>query len=164
VVAAGVILPPNFHHPEIDDSKALNPAKRLKLYSVIVDNAVAYSFGFVNHRWIDEINVLQATILAMRKAVMSLATRPELVVTDAVHIPELPYPQENVVGGDRRSISVAAASILAKVRRDRVMVNFHRIYPQYNFEVHKGYATRKHRAAILQYGPCPIHRKTFKLI
>lgn len=164
VVAASVILPPFFYDAAIDDSKVLTPAKRRELFTLIVENALAYSFGLVNHRRIDQVNILQATITAMRKAVLGLAREPDLVMTDAVWIPNLPYPQENIIKGDERSISIAAASILAKVRRDRIMVNFHKVYPEYSFDKHKGYATRKHRDAISCYGPCPIHRKSFKLL
>lgn len=164
VVAASVILPPFFYDAAIDDSKVLTPAKRRELFTLIVENALAYSFGLVNHQRIDQVNILQATITAMRKAVLGLAREPDLVMTDAVWIPNLPYPQENIIKGDERSISIAAASILAKVRRDRIMVNFHKVYPEYSFDKHKGYATRKHRDAISCYGPCPIHRKSFKLL
>ena len=164
VVAASVILPPFFYHAEIDDSKALTPAKRRELFAMIIENALAYSFGLINHHRIDQVNILQATIAAMRKAITGLGKKPDLVMTDAVRIPDLPYPQENIIKGDRRSISIAAASILAKVRRDKIMLNFHKIYPEYGFDQHKGYATRKHREAISSYGPCLIHRKSFKLL
>lgn len=164
VVAASVILPPFFYHSQIEDSKKLSPKKRVELFHLIVEVALAYGFGLVNHRAIDRINIYQATIKAMRKAVLSLRVKPTLVITDAVFVTELPFHQENFIKGDEKSLSIAAASILAKVRRDEIMVRFHKIYPEYSFDEHKGYATRKHRIAISTYGPCPIHRRSFKLI
>ncbi len=164
VVAASVILPPFFYHPEIKDSKCLSTSKRQQLYEVIVENALTYGFGFVNHRIIDKVNILQATIIAMRKAIMRLTVEPNLVITDAVFLPDLPYLQKNIIKGDQKSLTIAAASILAKVRRDEIMLRFNKHYPNYNFDQHKGYATKKHRVAIVNYGPCSIHRRSFKLI
>ncbi len=164
VVAACVVLPPYFFHPAIDDSKKLSPGKRQSLFDLIIRNALAYSFGYANHRTIDRINIYQATIRAMQKAISNLSLKPDLVITDAVFIPDLPFPQKNIIKGDEKSISIAAASILAKVRRDEIMMRFHKAYPQYNFDQHKGYPTKKHRLALARYGPCLIHRKTFKLI
>ncbi len=164
VVAAAVILPKKFHNTEIDDSKRLSALKREKLYRIITDRAVCYSFGSVEPSIIDEINILNATKLAMEKAIHGLYPQPEIVLIDALHIKELPFQQIALVRGDTISISIAAASILAKVKRDAMMRDYHRIYPRYYFNRHKGYPTKLHRDCIMRYGPCSIHRKTFRLL
>jgi ribonuclease HII len=164
VVAAAVVLPRNYLHPEINDSKKLSPAKRDKLYTIIIEAAVAYSFGIVDARTIDTINILEATKKAMRKAIAMLDPLPQFVLIDGYPIGDLPIKYQALVKGDTLSISIAAASILAKVRRDKIMCEYHRCYPQYHFHRHKGYPTRLHRNRIQRYGSCPIHRKSFKLL
>lgn len=166
VVAAAVILPRNFEDPQIDDSKKLTAVLREKLFTVIIQSAVSYAFGIVDHETIDRINILNATKKAMHQAVMSLSPIPEVVLIDAVKIPDLPvsYEQMPLIKGDTLSISIAAASILAKVRRDAIMREYHEKYPQYHFDQHKGYPTKLHRSCIQEHGPCPIHRMTFRLL
>lgn len=164
VVAAAVILPPGYHHPEIDDSKKLTPAQRSRLFEVIVENALGHAFGIVDVTTIDLVNILNATKIAMREALRGLVRRPELVLIDALRIEDLGMRQAAIVHGDALSLSIAAASILAKVKRDRLMLAYHEIYPQYGFDRHKGYPTREHRAMIQRHGPCPIHRKSFQLL
>lgn len=164
VVAAAVILPKDFVHPEIDDSKKLSPKKRNRLYDVITGSAIAYSFGVVNARVIDDINILEATKSAMSTAVFKLNPIPEFVLIDALRIDALPYQQSALIKGDTLSISIAAASILAKVHRDAIMCDYHKTYPQYQFDKHKGYPTKLHRARIKEFGSCSIHRKSFHLL
>ncbi len=164
VIACAVILPTNFFHPGIDDSKKLTAGQREKIYEVITAAAVAYAFGAADHRYIDEHNILNATRQAMHDAITALQPRPQAVLIDALRIDGLDCEQYPLVRGDALSISIAAASILAKVRRDRIMLDFHRQFPQYRFDQHKGYPTAQHRQLIRQYGPCPIHRRSFKLL
>lgn len=164
VVAAAVILPRNFFHPEINDSKKLSPAKRERLYGIIINSAVDHAFGVVDARIIDTINILEATKSAMNTAITALIPPPQFVLIDALKIDELPYQQFALTKGDTLSISIAAASILAKVRRDAMMCKYHKSYPQYHFHRHKGYPTRLHRECIRKYGSCPIHRKSFRLL
>ncbi len=163
VVAAAVILPRDFYHPEIDDSKKLSANKREELFQIIQESALSYSFGIVAPEVIDRINILEATKLAMTQAIMGLSRRPEIVLIDAIKLDKLPYEQLPIIKGDTLSISIASASILAKVRRDSIMLEYHRQYPVYGFDRHKGYPTFFHRQSIKRYGPCPIHRKTFHL-
>ncbi len=164
VVAAAVILPRHFFHPDIDDSKKLSAKQRERLFPQITAAALAYAFGLADHLVIDECNILNATKRAMREAILALRPRPEAVLIDAVRLDGLECEQHPLIKGDTLSISIAAASILAKVRRDRIMVDYHRQYPQYRFDRHKGYPTSLHRDLIRRYGPCPIHRKSFKLL
>jgi ribonuclease HII len=164
VIAAAVILPRNFFHPAINDSKKLSPAQRAKTYPIITAAAVAYAFGIVDHLVIDEINILNATKRAMREAIRGLSVSPEAVLIDAVKLDDLGCEQISLIRGDTLSISIAAASILAKVRRDGIMVEFGKMYPLYQFHRHKGYPTALHRACIKKFGPCPIHRKSFRLL
>jgi len=164
VVAAAVILPRNFFHPAINDSKKLSPAQRAKAYPIITAAAVAYAFGIVDHLVIDEINILNATKRAMLGAIRGLSVLPEAVLIDAVKLEDLGCEQISLIRGDTLSISIAAASILAKVRRDGIMVEYHQLYPAYQFHQHKGYPTTLHRKCIKKFGPCPIHRKSFKLL
>jgi len=164
VVAAAVILERNFYNSEIDDSKKLSPAKREKLYALITNIALSYSFGIVESEIIDEINILNATKRAMRQAINGLKISPNLVLIDAVTITDLPFRQISIIKGDTLSLSIAAASILAKVKRDTIMQKYHKIYPMYQFNKHKGYPTKLHRQCIKEHGPCPIHRKTFRLL
>ena len=164
VVAAAVILPKNFYHPEINDSKKLSACKREKLYGIIKESALTYSFGIIKSTIIDKINILNATKLAMREAINSLSPTPEIILIDAIRIDDIPFKQIPLIKGDTLSISIAAASILAKVKRDTIMREYHEVYPQYQFHKHKGYPTKLHRECIKAHGPCPIHRKTFRLL
>lgn len=161
VAAAAVILPPDRDISFLNDSKKLSPKKRDELFDVICAEAVAYSVTLIDAQRIDEINILQATYEAMRQAVSGLQTRPDVLVNDAVTIPGIDLPQAAVVKGDAKCISVAAASILAKVTRDRLMEEYDALYPGYGFAKHKGYGTAAHIEAIRTLGPCPIHRRSF---
>ncbi len=162
VVAAAVILPKDCEILYLNDSKKLSAARREALYGEITEKAVCYGIGMASPERIDEINILQATYEAMRQAVNALSVKPDRFLNDAVVIPGIdPARQEAIIKGDAKSVSIAAASILAKVTRDRIMVEYDRIYPQYGFAAHKGYGTKAHMEALLQYGPCPIHRRTF---
>ena len=161
VVAAAVVLAHDRRIRGLADSKLLAPAEREGLFHLIQERAVAVGVGIVDHATIDRINILQATRQAMAEALARLAVMPELIITDFVTLPALPCPQKNLVAGDRRCASVAAASIVAKVVRDRIMVEVDRRFPVYGFARHKGYATPEHLAALDLYGPCPIHRRTF---
>ena len=161
VVAAAVVLAPGARIAGVDDSKRLLPEERQRLFDLIQERAVGVGVGIVDHLTIDRINILQATRLAMGQALGALAMEPELVLTDFVTVPGLRCPQRNLVEGDRRSASVAAASIIAKVTRDRIMEEADRQYPMYGFGRHKGYGTPEHRIALEQHGPCALHRRTF---
>lgn len=161
VVAGAVILPEDCQILYLNDSKKLSAAKRDELFDEIKEKAVAYGVGMVSPERIDEINILQATLEAMNKAIKSMGVKPEVVLVDALTIPKLPYKQVGIVKGDARSVSIAAASIIAKVTRDRIMVDMDKIYPEYGFASHKGYGSKAHIEAIKKYGPCPIHRETF---
>lgn len=164
VVAAAVILPRNYHHTDIRDSKLLSAKKRTFLSSVIMHTAVCYAFGIVEPSIIDEINIFGATKRAMCRAITQLIPVPEMVLIDAISLADIAIPQQALIKGDTLSISIAAASILAKVKRDAIMDTYHSQYPQYHFNKHKGYPTKLHRQCIQRYGPCPIHRKTFRLL
>ena len=161
VVAAAVIIAPDRRIRGLADSKLLAPERREELFAVIRERALAVGVGLVDHETIDRINILQATKRAMAEALTALAVVPDLVITDFVALPGLPCPQQNLVEGDRRSASVAAASIVAKVTRDRLMRELDARYPAYGFARHKGYATPEHLAALDRHGPCPIHRRSF---
>jgi ribonuclease HII len=161
VVAAAVVLEPGARIAGVDDSKRLLPEERERLFDVIRGRAIGVAVAVVDHVTIDRINILQATRLAMGQALAALDVEPELVLTDFVAVPGLRCPQRNLVEGDRRSASVAAASIIAKVTRDRIMEEADREYPVYGFRRHKGYATPEHRMALEQHGPCALHRRTF---
>jgi ribonuclease HII len=163
VVAAAVILPPDYRHPEINDSKQLTPGKRGRLYEVIKTDALAVGLGVVEASVIDHVNILQATLMAMRDAVLDLSTVPDYLLIDGRNRIDVRAPQETIIAGDRKSISIAAASIIAKVSRDRIMEIYHRQFPQYNFLKNKGYGTDEHREAIHRYGRCKIHRLSFTL-
>lgn len=162
VVSAAVVLGDNFSVSDITDSKQLSPIKRDKLYHLIFHHAQAVSLGMVENDVIDKINILQAALLSMLYAVEKLCHPPDYVLIDGIYKIDSPVPQETIKKGDQQSISIAAASIIAKVTRDRMMTEYAIKYPQYGFEQHKGYGTKKHRDAIKKYGLCPIHRKTFK--
>lgn len=161
VFAAAVIFPKDFYCADINDSKKLSEKKRERLYDIIIKNAAAYSIKEVSESVIDEINILKATHLAMCRAVEGLSVRPDFVIIDGNSINGLKIPHQTIVKGDSKSMSIAAASILAKVSRDREMKRLSEKYPEYNFAKNKGYGTKEHREAILKYGPCEIHRKTF---
>ena len=161
VVACAVILPKDCDILWLNDSKKLTAKKREELYDVILEGAVAVGIGMASPERIDEINILQATFLAMRRAFDAMQKRCDYALIDGNRMPPLPVPGETIVKGDAKSPSVAAASILAKVSRDRVMLEYAKQYPEYQFEKHKGYGTKVHVEALHTYGPSPIHRKTF---
>lgn len=161
VVAGAVILPVGLKLEGLNDSKQVSARRREELYEEIKEKAVSYGIGMSSPARIDEINILQATYEAMRHAVEDLDTVPDLLLNDAVTIPQVPIRQVGIVKGDARSLSIAAASIMAKVTRDRLMVEYAELYPEYSFEKNKGYGSKEHREALLKYGPCPIHRNTF---
>jgi ribonuclease HII len=162
VVAAAVILPEDFRHDDVRDSKLLTAARRREIAVIIEKTALAWAAAQASEREIEEINILQATFLAMRRAVEKLSLPPTFVLVDHVTIPGLAVPQQPITGGDRLSASIAAASIIAKVTRDGIMEEYHRRFPRYNFAKNKGYGTAEHRQAIGNHGPCSIHRRTFK--
>ena len=161
VCAAAVILPPDIQIEGLNDSKKLTDKKRRALYDVITEQAVSYGIAFADEQEIDEVNILQATFLAMRRAFEKLTVTPDIALIDGNRAPGLSCRERTVVHGDALSASVAAASILAKVTRDRLMEEYDAQYPQYGFAVHKGYGTQRHYAALREFGACPIHRQTF---
>ena len=161
VVTAAVILPRDFSLLGVDDSKKLTPAKRDELFERIKEAAVCWAIGRREPKRIDEINILEATKEAMLDAVNALPVRPDHVLIDAISLKGLELPQTSIIKGDARSVSIAAASILAKVTRDREMVEMAKIWPGYAFESNKGYGTKAHYEGLKALGPCPIHRKTF---
>ena len=161
VCAAAVILPEGLVIEGLNDSKKLSDKKRRALYDIIINQAVACGIALVDEKTVDEINILQATFLAMRQAAEQLTVQPALALVDGNRAPGLRVPVQTVVKGDSLSANIAAASILAKVTRDRLMERLDAEYPQYGFAVHKGYGTKAHYAALREYGPCPIHRMTF---
>lgn len=161
VVAAAVILNPERRIKGLEDSKLLTPIQRESLFDQILAEADAVGTGIVDPETIDRINILEATRLAMREALFRLSPHPNLVLTDAVRLAGLDWPQKPLIRGDRRSASIAAASIVAKVTRDRLMVEADGRFPQYGFGRHKGYPTREHLLALRKHGPCPLHRRTF---
>ena len=161
VCAAVVMLPPGLEIPGLNDSKKLTDKKRRELCSVITAEAVSYGIAFASEQEIDEINILQATFLAMERAMAQLAPPPELALIDGNRSKDFGLPVRTIVKGDSLSASIAAASILAKVTRDRLMEQYDEQYPQYGFAVHKGYGTKRHYAALTEFGPCEEHRQTF---
>lgn len=161
VCAAAVILPANIEIPGLDDSKKLTDKRRRELFPVIQNEALAYGIAFADEKEIDNINILQATFLAMERAVAQLQVKPDLALIDGNRKKDFGIPAETVIHGDSLSVSIAAASILAKVTRDDYMLEMADKHPGYGFEVHKGYGTKAHYAALLEKGPCPIHRMTF---
>lgn len=161
VVAGAVILPKNCDILYLNDSKQLSEKKREELYDIIMEKAVATGLGYVSPERIDEINILQATYEAMRQAIGKLAVMPDLLLNDAVTIPKISIRQIPIIKGDAKSASIAAASIIAKVTRDRLMVKYDEVYPAYGFAGNKGYGAKAHLDALKQYGPTPIHRKSF---
>lgn len=161
VVAACVILPKDCGMLYINDSKQLSEKKRDELYDRILEEAVSVGIGVVSHEVIDEINILQATFRAMREAIDMMEVKPDQILVDAVHIPGITIPQRGIIKGDAKSISIAAASIVAKVTRDRMMVEMDEKYPGYGFAGNKGYGSAEHIQAIREKGPCEIHRRSF---
>ena len=161
VCAAAVILPPNIDIPGLNDSKKLSDKKRRELYPIIKEKALAYGIAFADHKEIDEINILQATYLAMERAIAQLAVKPDIALIDGNRAKDFGLPVQTVVHGDSLSASIAAASVLAKVTRDNLMLEMAEKYPGYGFEIHKGYGTKAHYAALEAMGACPIHRMTF---
>lgn len=161
VCAAAVILPPNIEIPGLNDSKKLTDKRRRELFPVIKEQAIAYGIAMVDHKTIDEINILQATYMAMKQAISQLSIQPELALVDGNRSGDFGVPVETVVHGDSLSASIAAASVLAKVTRDDYMLQMAEEYPGYRFDIHKGYGTKAHYEALRQQGASPIHRMTF---
>lgn len=161
VYAAAVILPKHLYIPGLNDSKKLSDKRRRELYPIICDQALAYGIGFATEQEIDEINILQATFLAMERAMAQLKIRPDLALIDGNRQKDFGLPVKTIVKGDSRSANIAAASVLAKVSRDDWMISMAEKYPEYGFEIHKGYGTRAHYQALEAYGPSPIHRMSF---
>jgi ribonuclease HII len=161
VVSAAVILPDSFNCPGVTDSKKLSEKKRNALFPEINAQALAVGIGMASHQEIDQINILQASLLSMKRAVQNLTLGPDYLLIDGKFTIDMDLPQRAIVKGDSKSISIAAASIIAKVTRDRFMATLHKTYPQYNFIQHKGYPTKAHKQAIIEHGPSPVHRKTF---
>ena len=164
VIAAAVILPAHCNIKGLRDSKQLSPKQRAYLFDEIHNVAVSIGIGSADHRVVDRLNVLQATLLAMQKAVEKLTPAPDYLLVDGLDLPEVSIVGEAIPKGDNRSYSIAAASIVAKITRDRLMVELDPIYPNYGFSRHKGYPTSQHRQAIAQFGASDIHRRTFKLL
>lgn len=161
VYAAAVILPRGWDAPYLNDSKKVTEKRRAVLYDRILQEAVCYAIAWADEKEIDEINILNARMLAMERAISALEQKPDLALIDGNRSTGITWPNETVVGGDGKSASIAAASILAKVARDRYMLEQAELYPQYAFEKHKGYPTKLHYERLREFGPCPIHRRTF---
>ena len=161
VCAAAVILPEHLQIPGLTDSKKLTDKKRRELFPIIQEQAIAYGIGLASESEIDEINILQATFLAMGRALEQLSVRPALALIDGNRETDFGLPVKTVVKGDSLSANIAAASILAKVTRDNLMLELAQQYPEYGFDIHKGYGTKAHYEALRTYGPCPIHRRSF---
>ena len=161
VCAAAVILPPDLEIPGLNDSKKLTDKRRRELFPIIKEQAIAYGIGLASHEEIDQINILQATYLAMERAIAKLSVKPELALIDGNRAKDFGIPVQTVIKGDSLSASIAAASVLAKVTRDDLMLEAAAEHPQYQFDVHKGYGTKAHYAALTEHGPSPIHRMTF---
>ena len=162
VVVASVILDPNSMIEGINDSKKISENKREKLYDIITKEAISYGVGIVTQDEIDEINILQATKKGLTMAIQQMETKPNLILVDALNgIDTLGIPYQSIIKGDAKCYSISAASIIAKVTRDRIMREWDKVYPEYGFASHKGYGTAKHIAAIKEYGPCPLHRRSF---
>jgi len=162
VVSACVVLPPGFSHPDIDDSKKLSFKKRVFLYSKITECALFVAIGIADTPEIERDNILKASLNSMKRSVENLLVKPDFLLIDGKFEIDSDIPQKAVIKGDSKSVSIAAASIIAKVERDRLMVKFDQLYPEYGFARHKGYPTKAHKQAILDHGITPIHRKTFK--
>jgi ribonuclease HII len=163
VVAAAVIFPPDVHIDGVDDSKKLSQTERERLFGLIQEKALSVGTGIVSHQVIDEINILEATMRAMGEAVAALSLPPHHLLIDGNRYRDTRIPFTTIIGGDAKCFSIASASIIAKVTRDRLMMEYHDRYPQYGFAKHKGYGTRDHIEAIRKFGPCDIHRKSFRV-
>ena len=163
VVAAAVILPEKFSSNQLNDSKKLSSSKREKIYNELmnVDSKVISAFAVIDEVVIDKINILRATHMAMAQASSNLSIEPSFVIIDGMPIKDYPFNNESIIKGDSKSLSIAAASVIAKVERDRIMLNYSKEYPEYKFEKHKGYGTKLHLDALKKFGPCNIHRKSF---
>ena len=161
VVAAAVVLPVRCRLSGIDDSKQLSEGERARLYAAILEHAVGMGIGSADVGEIDRLNILEATKLAMRRAIDQLAPPPDYLLIDAVTLPGIGIPERPIIKGDSLSLSIAAASIIAKVTRDRLMAEYHDMFPEYDFLSHKGYGTREHLQRLARHGPCSIHRRTF---
>ena len=161
VCAAAVILPPNAEIPGLNDSKKLTDKKRRELFPIIKEMAISYGIGYASHEEIDQINILQATYLAMERALAQLDLKPDLALIDGNRAKDFGIPVKTVVKGDSLSASIAAASVLAKVSRDDLILQLAEAYPQYGFEIHKGYGTKAHYESLRAHGPSPVHRMTF---
>jgi ribonuclease HII len=164
VVAAAVILPPRGRFPGVDDSKKLSAKKRGEEFALLEKRGAAIGIGVVDVEEIDVLNILQASLKAMEKAVADLTCAPDFLLIDGLHTLKVPLPQLAIVKGDQKCLSIAAASIVAKVTRDRLMMAYHREYPEYNFARHKGYGTKEHLQAIEKFGCCPLHRQSFRRV
>ncbi|HHX75663.1 MAG TPA: ribonuclease HII [Firmicutes bacterium] len=164
VVAAAVILPQHFYLPGLNDSKQVTTKRREELFTALQETALAFAYGMAGVEEIDALNIFQATKLAMLRALQKLPLKPDIVLLDGINLPELSCPQQKINGGDRLSATVAAASVIAKVTRDRIMCELDKKYPGYGFAGHKGYPTKEHRRAIARLGPCPLHRRSFLLL
>ncbi len=161
VCCAAIVLPPDFYHPRLQDSKKMSEKSREDLFPLLLENALAFRIAWVSAADIDRYNILGATLRGMSQAVYGLAVKPDFVLVDGNQMPGIALPAETLIGGDGLSASVAAASVLAKVARDRYMRHMAKCYPAYSFEVHKGYPTKAHYQALAENGACPLHRKTF---
>jgi ribonuclease HII len=161
VVAAAVIFPPDYMNAGINDSKQLSASQREKMYGIIEQDALAIGMRVVDADVIDQVNILRASLSAMREAVLELSTSPDFLLVDGIHRIPIITPQKPLIKGDSLSVSIAAASIMAKVTRDRIMEMYHRQFPQYNFRKNKGYGTKEHIKAISEFGICKIHRQSF---
>lgn len=162
VVAAAVIFPRGHFIPGLRDSKKLSALKREILMGEVTREALAIGIGIVDHKVIDKINIFQSTLLAMRRAVESLSVQPDFLLIDALRLPAYAVAQQSIIKGDDLSISIAAASVVAKVTRDRLMLEYDQLYPEYNFKAHKGYGTKEHLEALRIHGPCVVHRRSFR--
>lgn len=164
VVAAAIILQPGWNHAEIRDSKKLSAPKRRRLYHIIQEHALAWNWAFIEADEIDTINILQASLVAMRRAIETLQIQPDYIIVDGPHAIPSSIPQTPLIKGDALSLPISAASIMAKVVRDAIMQKYHVLYPDYNFAQNKGYGTKEHIRALSEHGYCPIHRKSFKKV
>lgn len=162
MVAAALIFPADFYLAGLKDSKLLSPEKREKFFDLMLKTPISWGVGIVEREEIDRINIHQASLKAMFEALQQLSSSPQLVLVDGCYpIPKVSFPQEALIKGDQRSASIAGASVLAKVTRDRLMRKLDKVYPEYNFARHKGYGTRLHQQALEKHGPCPLHRRSF---
>ncbi|MCA9472848.1 MAG: ribonuclease HII [Nitrospirales bacterium] len=162
VVASAVLLPRRFRLEGLNDSKVLHESDRESLYGQLTHRAISWSIGIASEQEIDRLNILEATRLALFRALTALSITPDYLLTDAIHVPYTSIPQRSIIKGDGLSLSIAAASVLAKVTRDRVMHDYHQRFPQYQFHIHKGYPTPQHLRLLAEHGPCQGHRQSFR--